>query len=729
MEHTESQTGVAGGFGHFVSTKSVIAGLALAGVVAVLACALGSVPPLHESAFALLVLAVSAIAWGVTNWQPGVGRWFTLAVILALLLLANAWLGVPLSLAMLAIPTGLAAAMIGVTAAAGLALAQTALLIVTPQVIGASIDPAATFLVLTAIWGTLGTVWAICRGVTQRAEWLSDYLQSSQHVVEDARRRQAELEQLREDWSNTTRQLALANERLTALRLIAEDARESQASFVAKVSHEFRTPLNIIIGMVNLMVESPELYEGEFPPRALAQLEIVYRNCEHLSSMIDDVLDLTQVEAGRMPLRREYVDLADIIDSAVGVVRPMIVEKGLDLRVAVPDDVPEIYCDRIRIRQVILNLLSNAARFTEEGRISVAATGQDQRVVVSVADTGPGIPAEDAERIFEPFRQAAAVPWRDRGGSGLGLSISKEFVQLHSGRMWLESEVGRGSTFFVELPHSRPSDHSARPERWIKGDWIWGERAFRTERSGLVDQPFKPRVVVCDQTGDLHSAFARHSDEVEFVDTEDLAQAAQELERCPAQALMLNAASPKGLLSLVEMARREVCDTPIIGGCCPPSVKHALEAGALDYLTKPVTRADLKGAIEAVGRPVRRILILDDEADARELLAFYVRAYDDAIEVVETESSEQALRELHGPAPDLILLDLLLPGMDGWQFLALKNEDETLRDIPTVIISAQDARQGPLRSELVLATIGEGLSFSKLLDCSRELAALLMRPG
>jgi len=711
-------------FSEGLSTEWVIASVGVMGLTFAIYCEFVSAPT-KASAFALIMLAVSFLAWQLDNWRDSLGKWFTILVTVGLLLLANGWLGVSLAPALLAIPTALATLTIGVPAAAGLALAETALLTLMPRYVGVDLAPVSRFFVVLSIWAAFGMAYH----VPQRERRLWAHVQRSQSLVEEARSRKAELEQAREDWANVSRQLALANERLTALRLIAEEARKSKAAFVAKVSHEFRTPLNIIIGMVNLMVETPEIYGGPFPLKALEQLQIVHRNCQHLASMIDDVLDLSQVEAGRMTLHREHVDLAHVIETAVAVVKPLIDEKGLDLRVAVPDDLPAVYCDRTRIRQVFLNLLSNGARLTAEGGITVAAEQKDGRVIVSVTDTGPGISPEDAQRIFEPFQRGQNVRWQGQGGSGLGLSISRQFVQLHGGRMWLESEPGAGTTFYVELPVSEPAEHVARPERWVKRDWVWVERSFRTDATRLADRPLKPRVVVCDEAGGLCDAFAHHSDQAQFVDVRDLSEAIQELRRSPAHALVLNTPSSNRTLSLVEAARREVQDTPIIGCCVPPKLEHALKAGAMGYLTKPVKRAELSGAIEAVGRPVRRILILDDEADARELLTFYVHAHGGAIEVATAESGEQALRELRRDPPDLALIDILMPDMDGWQVLAAKAQDEAIRDIPAVIVSAQDPREGPTKSALLVATIGDGLSINKLLSCCRDLSAMLLQPG
>ena len=673
---------------------------------------------------ALLLCATSASIWLLDGWKSWAGRWFTIIALVTMVYLGNTWIGVPGFLALMPIPIVLAPALISLPAAVATAIGETVLLLL-PKSVPAGANLATIFTSLIAIWATLGVVYAMSRPLHQLIGWLWEYFERAQGLLEEARVRKAELEQVLDALAHANRQLVLANERLAALRLIAEEAQKSKAAFVAKVSHEFRTPLNMIIGLIDLLVETPEVYGEQLPPALLEDLKIVHRNCEHLSSMIEDVLNLSQAEAGRLALYREWVNLAEVIDEAVEVVRPLLEKKGLSLQVKVPDELPETYCDRTRIRQVILNLVSNAARFTEEGGITINVAEQAKYVVVSVTDTGPGIAPEDTEKIFEPFCQGTSQLWRDKSGSGLGLSISKQFVELHGGRIWLESELDVGTIFSFKLPICPPIEPVSGPERWIKEDWVWVER---TSRPDLPTLPRKKRVVICDETGDLYPAFTRYSDEVEFVDTGNLAQAIHELRRCPAHAVILNTTSPNNLLPLVERARVEMPDTLILGCSVPPQVEHALRVGAVDYLIKPVTRADLEEAIKAVDTPVKHVLVVDDDPDVLQLLTRMLHACDDALEVTTALSGEQALDELRSGSPDLMLLDIVMPDMDGWQVLALKSQDEAIRDIPVILISAQDPSEQPMASKILLATKGEGLSLSKLLRCSLELSALLLKP-
>ena len=618
-----------------------------------------------------------------------------------------------------------AAPLISLPAAAVTAVGESLLLVMLLRYLPVGLDQPIVGVALVAMWATLGLMVATYLPVRQVALWSWEHAHRAQLLLEEARDRKAELSQALDDLAHANRQLVLMNDRVTSLRLVAEEAQKAKTRFVARVSHEFRTPLNMIIGLVDLMVGCPEMYDAILCPRMRDDLRVVHRNSEHLSSMIDDVLDLTRVEADRLVLYKERVDVGEVIDSAVVAVSPLLQSKQLALHTSIPEDLPEVYCDRTRLEQVILNLLSNAARYTEEGGVTVEVGQQDQHVTVIVTDTGPGIRQEDIQRIFEPFCQGTNDIWRDKGGSGLGLSISKRFVELHGGRMWVDSDLGVGTAFTFELPISSPIDRVGRPGHQIKEEWVWRERQ---SRPGFSDAHYKPRIVICDLTGGLSAALARHSDEVEFVGAQHLNQVSEILEQSAAHALILNAAAPDDLRSLLEEARREAPTTPIIGCLVPRMVERAIALSALGHMTKPVTRADLKGAILATGKTVRRVLVVDDDPDALMLFSRMLQACDKTLEVVTASSGAEALGELRRHPPDLMLLDILMPEMDGWQVLEALARDDGVGEVPTYFVSAQDPADQPPTSSYLLATIDAGLSVSKLLRCSLEVSRLLLQP-
>lgn len=678
--------------------------------------------------FSIGTAGVAALALWIESKRPLMGRWFVVGAIGVLLCVWGARFDVPEVLCLLVVPAALAATLLGVRAAlvatAGVSMVLIAALLVAPRIAAPGVRPA-------LVWVTLGTAWiiyalmaAVYQRATHLAAWSWGFYKEGLGLSETAHRSRAELLQAIDDLTYANRQLALAEKRVIAQRALAEEAQQAKAAFVARVSHEFRSPLNIIIGMVNLMVETPELYAGTFPPQAAAHLRIVYRTCRHLAGMIDDVLDMSQAEAGRIILHYSQANLADVLHGVIELVQPVIREKGLTCTVAVPSTLPVVACDVMRIRQIALNLLSNAARLTERGGITVTAEAEGAGVLLSVRDTGPGIAPDEAQRIFEPYYRGSAAlgQWQDSQGSGLGLSISKHLVMLHGGEMWLETALGVGTTFYVRLPFSPPSTPVATPNRWIQEDWEWHERE---SRPSFATAHYKPRVVVCDPRGGLYAALSRVSDRVELVETRVLSDALAEVRRSAAQVLMINAGSVEALWSDAHHAARQAPDVPVVGCVCHGGIPPHVADGVATYLIKPVSRDNLHDAIDALARPVERVLIVDDDADTRELLSFYVKAYDVGISIEMAETGAQALAALQNARPDLILLDLVLGEVDGWQILEAKAHNHDLADTPVIIVTAQDPTPAPPRSQVLLATMGDGIALEKLVDGAAVVSAVM----
>jgi signal transduction histidine kinase/CheY-like chemotaxis protein len=711
-----------------VSLKPVIVVIVALAIAITIANDTGIAPPFLPNWMRIVqgLYLLSILAWVLNRWYGRASRWLAVLSLIVLVHLGVRWTGVTEVLNLVVIPMALAFPLLGFFVSLGLAAAETLLLIALPARVAAGADQTMVGLVLLLIWSLMGVLSAVYLPRRKMNAWLSEHLSHTRHALEEAQGQKVQLKQALAALAHANRQQSLTNERLAALRTVAEEAQKTKTAFVAKVSHEFRTPLNMILGLVNLIVETPEVYDRPLPPDVLEDLQIVYRNCQHLSGMIDDVLALSQAEAGRVTLHRERVNVTELITSAVGVVQPLLAKKALWLETDLDGDLPEVYCDRTRIRQVILNLVSNAARFTEEGGLRVRAAQQNAHVVVSVMDTGPGIAPEDAERIFEPFCQGIGRLWRDKRGSGLGLSISKQFVELHGGQIRFQSEPGVGTTFTFDLPISPPIQPDSTPSRWITENWEWFER---TSRYRLPDTHYRPRFVICDETGALYPAAVDHSDAVEWVGVRDLEQSAQELADCPANALLVNTGSVDDLWSVVDEARQTFRETPIIGCSLDTPLSKVYQAHARDYLIKPVTHDDLIGALDGVDRPVQRILIVDDDPDVVQLFTRMLHIHDPQLEIQAASSGQQGLELMRSQAPDLVFLDVVMPDMNGWRLLEIKNRDPALREIPAVFVSAMDPSEQPLESKVLMFSMGEGLTVHKLLDCSQWLSAAMLRAG
>ena len=251
--------------------------------------------------------------------------------------------------------------------------------------------------------------------------WFVDYFKQAQRLLGEALDHRAELVQTLDDLAHANRQLALMNKRVVALQSIAEEAQEAKTRFVARVSHEFRTPLNMIIGLTDLLAEKPEIYDATLSPRMRDALHIVHRNSQHLSDMVNDVLDLSRIETDHVVLHRERVTIQEIVAVAVEAVRPLLENKRLALRIEIAENVPEVYCDRTRIEQVVLNLVSNAVRYTDQGHIT--HRGQTPgticlRTVSAIRDKGLRPATENASLI--PSHKAPAQYGATKGEPGWG---------------------------------------------------------------------------------------------------------------------------------------------------------------------------------------------------------------------------------------------------------------------------------------------------------------------
>lgn len=708
------------------SLPFVLVALLLAGLAAVLAGDMHGATATRTRWFllGLGLYAVAGMAWLLAYWHPSWGRWFISLVVVALLALTLSWWNTPALFALTPLPVLLAMVLLGFRAATAIVCLQQLLWVIGLQFLP---NLTVTTVILNSLagWATLGLLLAMDWPLQRMLQWSWQHYERMQHLLEETRDRKQAQQQVLDELVHANRQLDLLNERLAAMRLLAEEAHKAKATFVAKVSHEFRTPLNMIIGLIDLWMDTPAFDHDALPAGLLTDLQVVHRNCVHLSNMINDVLDLSQSETGRLVLHREWVDLREEIQSAVSVVRPLLNRKQLYLHLQQPDELPAIYCDRTRIRQVLLNLLSNAVRYTERGGIEVAIQQEAQAVVVRVTDSGPGIAPADAERIFEPFYQATSGFWRDRNGSGLGLTISRQFIELHDGRIWLESEPGVGSMFAFKLPIFPVALPVSPPTRWINGEWLWHAR---DQRPPLPQLPYHQRVVVCDPTGEVSPLLAKADERVEFVEAEELGQALQALALCPAHALIINTLTPTELPSLMQRAKVAMPDTPILGVAMTPPLDEDLAPGVLRYLLKPITRGDLRAVLQAVDPPVRRVLLIDDDPEFCHLVIRLLRSDDATMEIAVAADGEEGWIMLLNQPPDLILLDLTMPNLTGWQLLERKQRHASLCTIPVTIISAQDPLSQPMTSDILMVSVGQGISPMHLLHCSLAFSALLLTP-
>jgi signal transduction histidine kinase/CheY-like chemotaxis protein len=574
-----------------------------------------------------------------------------------------------------------------------------------------------------ALAGMLG--WATIRAFLAVTEWTLFRSEHDRQRLDEALDQRIQLKQVQEDLLQANQELARLSDRLKVMQRVAEEARQAKEQFVANVSHELRTPLNMIIGFSELIGQSPQVYGGGLPSALLADIAAIRRNSQHLAKLVDDVLDLSQVEAGRMAISKEWALVQTIVDAAALAVRALFQSKGLYLETVVPPDLPPVFCDGTRIRQVVINLLSNAGRFTEQGGVRVEARYAADSVIVNVADTGPGIAPEDQAKLFEPFQQLDSSIRRRHGGSGLGLSISRRFIEMHGGKMWLESEVGVGTTFYFSLPVelSAPAALERRDEvmRWFHP---YQQYEPRTRRSKAPVPVVPPRFVVVEEGETLHQLFRRYMDDVQVVSTPDVERAVNELSRSPAQALIVNAPS-SGDRALQGWLRDLPYGTPGMHCWVPGEDEAARRLGVVRYLVKPVTREILLSTLLGLDGKVSSVLLVDDEPEVLQLFRRILSTAPSEYQVLQAQSGRRALSLLRQRQPDVMLLDLIMPRMDGFQVLQAKSEDPSIREIPVVVVSSRDPVGGHIASDALTVTRGGGLPVSDLLTCIRAVSEIL----
>ena len=645
--------------------------------------------PVRAEEFGLAVWLGVLAVWAVSRLSGRVAGAMLSCGWVAMIWLLTSWVGVGSAAHLLAVASALCAMTVGAAAGVGLAVVCTGLVLAAPgSMLPLSVMP--RLVVVTGLWSTLGLVILTLRPVVTALQWSWTSYEESRRLLEKARDYQVQFKGTLKDLANANTQLTRLNRLAHALRQEAEAARLAKEQFVANVSHELRTPLNM-----------------------LADLEIILRNSQHLSELIDDVLDLSQIEARRVALTMERVDLAETVEAAVVAVRPLFESKGLYLRTDVPAQIT-VYGDRTRIREIVLNLLSNAGRFTEHGGVTVCARVHGAEIVVSVADTGPGIPEEKRGQLFRPFEQLDGSVRRRYGGTGLGLAISKSFVELHGGRMWLESDDSCGTTICFTLSTEPHATADEPVSRWLRPEWEFEQRS---ERSLAPPPVVNPKVVVLDPTESLQRLATRYLQGVEVVATRSEGEALQELARAPAQALLVNAASgPQALQRIGALAGLPAGVPAII--CSVPGVSEtAGTLGIADYMVKPVSRERLLASLDRLGIKSGKVLIVDDEPEALRLFWRMLAATGRDYTVLAASSGEEALGMLRRERPDVMLLDLVMPEMDGFRLLEARGHDPDLRDIPVVVTSARDPTGQPIISSGLAVTQGGGLASHELLTC------------
>lgn len=484
-----------------------------------------------------------------------------------------------------------------------------------------------------------------------------------------------------------------------------------KTQFLANMSHELRTPLNSIIGFSRVMLRG---IDGPLTDMQSTDLTSIYNSGQHLLGLINNMLDLSKIEAGKMELSIESVNLVDVAKTVMSTAIALVKDKPVKLEQDVPQDLPTVMADQTRVRQIMINLVSNAAKFTEKGVIRMRMVSTPKEVLISVTDSGIGIPPDKLEHIFEEFTQVDASTTRKYGGTGLGLAITRKFVEMHKGRIWVESEVGVGSTFTFTLPREQ-----AEPEVTLPTD-------LEARGSGK-------RLVMCiDDDPGVITLYKRYLEKQDYqvIGITDPTKAVEEAKRVLPYAITLDVMMPRkdGWDVLADLKKTpEISNTPILVCSIVQDKTRGFSLGAADYLVKPITEDELRRALERISREktINKILVVDDEPSALLLLKRILEAQPQ-YKVLDASGGAQALAIVQSEKPDLILLDLMMPEVDGFAVLNSVKSNADTHDIPVIIVTAKEItaedrerlngnmialyNKGMFTAEQLLADIGQALA-------------------
>ena len=492
-------------------------------------------------------------------------------------------------------------------------------------------------------------------------------------------------------------QLGEMVDRLAEARDAALKATETKSQFLANMSHELRTPLNAIIGITEMLEEdAQELGQEDF----IEPLQRTSRAGKHLLQLINDILDLSKIEAGKVELHLESVDLKSVIDDAVKMVGSQAMANKNRLEVHCPAEIGRIRCDVTRIRQVIFNLLSNASKFTENGVISVDVTAksEDEAIEITVRDSGIGMTPEQLGRLFKEFSQADSSTTRKYGGTGLGLAISRRFCQMMGGDISVASESGKGSAFTVHLPRQVPDElaRAAGPDEPAPLPIAPCQAALRggaLAGSGVLiidDDPVARQILVRFFEGAGFEVAEAADGNAGLVCARELRPALITLD------VLMPGLDGWGVLRELK-ADPELARIPVLMVSILDEKNKGFALGASDYMTKPIDRDRLLTLLDKyrADGDTGTVLLVEDDPDTRQMM--HRMFVSEGWRVREAENGRVALDSVAQAPPDLIMLDLMMPEMDGFEFLAALRTRPAWVDIPVIVVTAADLSEADRR--------------------------------
>jgi signal transduction histidine kinase/CheY-like chemotaxis protein len=521
--------------------------------------------------------------------------------------------------------------------------------------------------------------------LTNRSDELGELARGFQKMAQEIQAREQRLAEWNQNLERTVQQRTAEVERVAReaqdAREEAEAANRTKSAFLANMSHELRTPMNAIIGYSEMLVEeAQDMGQESFVP----DLQKIHGAGKHLLSLINDILDLSKIEAGKMTVYLETFDIATAVKDVVSTIQPLVEKKNNRLTVHCPPDLGSMRADLTKVRQTLFNLLSNASKFTENGTVTLAIARATEPagdwISFSVSDSGIGMTPEQMGKLFQAFSQADASTTRKFGGTGLGLAISRKFCQLMGGDITVQSEFGKGSTFTARLP---AETREIKPEIPVLAKVLPVAEAGQKSTVLVIDDD----PVVLDlmerfltKEGFAVKTAANGKDGIALAAT--LRPAAITLD------VMMPGMDGWAVLSALK-ADPATAAIPVIMVTINDNKEMGFALGAADYLSKPVDWSRLAGLVKQMGNnSSRQVLIVEDEPGTREMLERTLKK--EGWTISSAENGRVALEKIAQAKPSLILLDLMMPEMDGFEFLNQLRHHKDWQDIPVIVLTAKD---------------------------------------
>ncbi len=541
---------------------------------------------------------------------------------------------------------------------------------------------------------------------------ISNLLRETERQKREIIRRQEEVSQLNRELDASDKGIAALHAEIEEKQDSLRHAAEVKSRVLVNVSHEFRTPLNSILGLSRLLLDRSD---GELTTEQEKQVTFIRRSAEALSDLVNDLLDISKIEAGKSGLRPAVFNCSSMFVALRGMLRPLV---GNNVALLFDNPQPEITLDTDegKVAQILRNLLANALKFTEQGevRVSVRPVSED-RVAFAVADTGIGIAPEDQPRVFEEFVQIDSPIQRRVKGSGLGLSICTKLAELLGGQITLESEIGKGSTFTLEIPRRHPEA---------------SEMAAMAERSQNLDPQRSPILVVEDdrQTLFLYEKYLQGSG-FQVIPARAIEEARRALDRVLPSAIvldvMLEGETSWAFLADLK-ANEKTRDIPVLVVTITNREQKARALGADEFYAKPLDRTWLLKRLKALARtgPVDKVLVIDDDEVARYVVRRMLQ--DTSYRVIEAANGIEGVEVARKELPQVIFLDFVLPEMTAFDVLDELKKDPRTRSIPVIVHTSKDLAEAEReRIAREAATILPKQSLSREVALGRIRDALL----